>query len=128
MLDDNFMDPKMPSNLDPKLKEAYERVMGTTIPKPSAPPTPAAPSSPNPTAQIPTVEPTPQTPPTPAPSAAPQTMANVGTTPSAFVANPQKGKSGGISPVIIFLGLLVFFIVYALFWLKFFNVSLPFLP
>jgi len=32
------MDPQKLSQLDPKLREAYQRVMGTTIPEPQAPP------------------------------------------------------------------------------------------
>lgn len=30
------MNPKPTANLDPKLKEAYERIMGTTVPQPQA--------------------------------------------------------------------------------------------
>ncbi len=48
------MDPKSLSNIDPKLRETYERVMGTTV---AAPPptlaTPAAPSSPPPPSDVP---------------------------------------------------------------------------
>lgn len=132
MLDDIFMDPKMPSNLDPKLKEAYERVMGTTIPKPSAPPTPTATPMPNPipgSSQALPAQPRPEMPsPVPPSPQSSETMVKVSPTPTAFVAKPQKAKSGGISPTIIFLGLFVFFVVYSLFWLKFFNVSIPFLP
>jgi hypothetical protein len=32
------MDPQKLSQLDPKLRDAYQRVMGTTIPEPQAPP------------------------------------------------------------------------------------------
>lgn len=33
-----YMDPQKLSQLDPKLREAYQRVMGTVIPKPQSPP------------------------------------------------------------------------------------------
>jgi len=38
------MDPKDINQLDPKLREAYERVMGTNIPAPSTPQAPNEPS------------------------------------------------------------------------------------
>ena len=49
------MDPQKLSQLDPKLRDAYQRVMGTAIPQPQAPvqsqspmPTPPIPTSPTP--------------------------------------------------------------------------------
>lgn len=50
------MDPKNLNQLDPKIKEAYDRVIGTDLTSPQT-------SSPN--AQIPTSEPSPQPPPEP---------------------------------------------------------------
>lgn len=57
------MDPKNTANLDPKLKEVYDRVMGTTTG--AKPPTP--PPSPNPAAQ-PNMDGLSPLPPTPPPS------------------------------------------------------------
>lgn len=55
------MDPQKLSQLDPKLREAYQRVMGTVIPEPQAPAvqaqTPAPPTPPAPDS-IPTPQPT----------------------------------------------------------------------
>ncbi|MBI2033251.1 MAG: hypothetical protein HYT10_02190 [Candidatus Levybacteria bacterium] len=50
------MDPKTAQNLDPKLKEAYDRVMGTSLPATS--PAPAVPPS-QPAPHIETTAPTP---------------------------------------------------------------------
>jgi len=161
------MDPKTSGqSLDPKLQEAYNKVMG--IGGPSASPTPTTTvSTPNVTVsatQAPTVPPPPVMPasnpstssglsaaapepvmpiinhsPSPAPSV--QTVqatipvsgarVHIGATVTpethGFVA---KGKKSGmkISPVILILGGVVFFLVYALIWVKVFNLQLPFLP
>lgn len=128
------MDPKMPSNLDPKLKEAYERVMGTPsgTPAAAAPPQPAVvqrpfePIEPN-TAPPPPPVTSPQMSASPV-SAVPEPKIKENVASTAFVAKPQKENKSGISPVIIFLGLLVFIAVYSLFWIKFFNLPIPFLP
>lgn len=49
------MDPQKLSQLDPKLRDAYQRVMGTTIPQPQTPPAqtqdPIQPISPTPAPQ-----------------------------------------------------------------------------
>lgn len=63
------MDPQKLSQLDPKLREAYQRVMGTTIPEPQAPIQTQPPTSNSPTPQpIPTPEPTPAPEPAPPPT------------------------------------------------------------
>ncbi|MCL5432792.1 MAG: hypothetical protein M1524_01605 [Patescibacteria group bacterium] len=122
------MDPKKPSELDPKLKEAYDRVMGTATPAPQTPQPvvsqPAAPQVFTPSGaskpQVSNVSSAPQT-----------TMVNSPSSTSAsstFVSKPGNAKSGGFSPVLIIFGLLIFFVVYALFWVKFFGISIPFLP
>jgi hypothetical protein len=41
------MDPQKLSQLDPKLRDAYQRVMGTAVPEPQAPPAPKAQSFPS---------------------------------------------------------------------------------
>src|SRR5260221_14053596 len=156
------MDQKQAGNLDPKLQEAYNKVMGipasgdpaqTTVTTPnvtvSATQVPATPITPpimssTPTTPAPVVMPEPiipanPTPPSPQPSV--QTVqatipvgratVHVGATVTpethGFVA---KGKKSGmkISPVILILGGVVFFLVYALIWVKVFNLQLPFLP
>ena len=66
------MDPQKLAGLDPKLRDAYQRVMGTTIPEPTAPSAPIStptPVTPDPTSQPqPTLTPEPTMPtPTPAP-------------------------------------------------------------
>ncbi len=153
--------------LDPKLKEAYDRVMGTnvtpatqttvnsplttaippttvaTIPTPagqnlspdgvSSLATPAPTTSPAPVAPTPpSARETPSTPPLgptiahhiPVPSPVLTTTHTAG---GAFVAKDVKSSSR-ISPVILIIAGVVFFLVYALFWIRFFNIPLPFLP
>lgn len=58
------MDPQKLSQLDPKLRDAYQRVMGTTIPQPQA--APAQAQTPTPPAPIPNPPPTPDPNPVPA--------------------------------------------------------------
>ncbi len=134
------MDPKTPANLDPKLKEVYERVMGT----------PVSPSQGGPTsAPIPKADTTPLQPPEESelPSqtiaaARAETLPVTQTTPTehvtnqeavphpfpktSFVANQVKTGSN-IMPLII-VGLIIFFAGYTIFWLKFFNINLIPLP
>lgn len=107
------MDPKT-ANLDPKLKEVYDRVMGVANnnhPVNAAPPPP---------------------PPSAVPSQQPKETTLVADhepvkTPSAFVAKPAK-SNGGIPMSVIVLLLVVFLSLYTFFWLRIFNISLPFLP
>lgn len=133
------------SGLDPKLKEAYERVMGTATP--STPPPPQTPQQTPQTAQPsvvkPTLEQTAQAQPssqpvTPTPASQPQTPeeptkdeASESTVAYQAFTETNAGtakKKSGISPIILIFGGIVFFIVYALVWIKLFNVKLPFLP
>lgn len=44
------------------------------------------------------------------------------------VATAVKSKGKGISPMILIFGAFAFLVVYAVFWVKFFGFSLPFLP
>ncbi len=103
------------SKLDPKLKEAYDRVMGTTI----TPPQPPKPETHEQTR----------------PEPAPQQTATVNPPPqqhdessSGSIVHKATGKKGGrISPLLIaFLGL-IFFVLYAAVWIKVFNFKFPFL-
>ena len=149
--------------MDPKVKEAYDKVMTSPIPPPSsgtqpsspkpavpspttpsstaAPVTPSSPSPVNPVQPISPAQPSAttatlpqQTPPTPTIVAAtPQPnpirrepeKIHIGGTPHG--AAVQK-KSSGISPVIYIICAILFLAVYTVFWLKFFNVPIPFLP
>lgn len=151
------MDPKNLPSLDPKLKEAYDRVMSTSLPQTPPTPTQPAPQAPTPpttpepvaapTTPAPVATPAQSTlPPIPTTAVQPAAPTNVVTpTPayttlsapepatthsSTFVAGaahtaPSKSK---ISPVLLIVLGVVFFAVYSLFWLRFFNVPLPFLP
>ncbi len=156
------MDPKQTAQLDPKLQEAYNRVMGTAV-------TPAAPATTNPLQ--PAVNPVTPTPIPSAPSATPTATTTVSVAPvpaASATASPQQPEQPlpvtpvvmphstqtvrvgggatpveatpapstgvvatstkkGISPVILILGAVVFFLVYSLFWIKFLNVPVPFI-
>jgi hypothetical protein len=39
-----------------------------------------------------------------------------------------KKQSSGVSPVLYVLGGIIFLVAYTIFWLKFFKISVPFLP
>lgn len=113
--------------LDPKLKEVYERVMGTSVSsnskaspvlpqQPATPPTPVqmqqhATPIPQPESPKPQM---PQTPITPQPQSPTQ----------AVLVKPH----GHISPMVWILGGFTFVIIYALAWVKIFNLKLPFAP
>lgn len=147
------MDPKQHqlSKLDPKLKEAYERVMSGTPPPADG----AAASVPDLTAKH--VEPAAVQPPSPQPSTTqsetisePVTKPQATTTPITqtiatpikttapqkihlgYQSKPQKiasqKKKVSIPAPIYVIGGVVFFILYTLFWVKVFNIPLPFLP
>jgi hypothetical protein len=184
------MDPKQQlSQLDPKLKEAYERVMSSsatptvpsTSPAPTAtvnPPTPTSVPMPNintstasgpfptpgisttpppmPTmspninssgmspqmtaAPITNISPTPTVvnpgSPTPAPTTGPvkvQFNAQIGNPTAAQPATTgmglqaQKKKGPKVSPALIIVAGIVFILAYAIFWMKVFNIPIPFL-
>jgi len=139
------MDPKTSSQLDPKLQEAYDRVMGVaTNGKPiSSPVTPSIPT-PTPTSIPPAqvipspattlasngpVSPTPiqptQTTQTTQNSTMPTEDIKSDTKSHAFVA---KGNSGmKVSPVILAVGGVAFLLIYTVIWIKVFNLSVPFI-
>src|SRR5690348_3229363 len=101
------MDPKSLPNLDPKLKEAYDRVMSTSL-TPSAPP-PAAPQTTTPPGtQAPAQVVTPQPAPLGSPSMQPHTVPvvshpAVNTAPhsTTFVAQDTHSGKSKISPVLL---------------------------
>lgn len=146
------MDPKTLSNLDPKLRETYERVMGSTnspgatASTPTPPPvdggasaTATPPPIPTPTASPvdATLSSTPE--PAVAPQASPAPGNNPFQTPVVAVNEPaplpspasvnQNVQTGGASPlvrVLYIFGAIVFFAVYTYFWMRVFNLQLPF--
>jgi hypothetical protein len=135
------MDPQKLSQLDPKLQEAYLRVMGTQIPTPQA----------NPSVQTPVAAPQfqVQQEPIPAPTPVSQPIQGMNSeipvpqtsmpdslrmTPPVAPApafRPQPvafEKKSGMIPVFFVIVGVVFIVIYALFWTKVFNLKLPFLP
>lgn len=104
------MDKKLPQNLDPKLKEVYNRVMGFT-PAQAPPPSYPAPQRPTvPQTTVVTSNPPPALP--------------ISQTPT-FVANTDSKTNQSVSPKILVVLAVIFFVVYMIFWVKFFNVNLP---
>lgn len=112
--------------LDPKLKEVYERVMGTSVS--SAPKASAAPS-PQPTAPPP-VQPQQHTASIPQPENQKPQMPQASTAPSPQTQTQAVSEKPHvhISPVVWILGGVTFVIIYALAWVKIFNLKLPFAP
>lgn len=119
------MDPNALSHLDPKLRETYERVMGAS--KPSDPPSTPFPAPidgpgrdsatlPDINAQENDLEPLTQTVNISQPLESINQIKNAGET---------HGHKG-LMQIFYILGTSVFFIVYVFFWLKIFNIPLPF--
>lgn len=103
------------SKLDPKLKEAYDRVMGTSI----TPPQP-----PKPEHQEVQHEELPQHQPTMATvNPAPQNSSS----PTSIHKAMGVKKKSGFSPLILALLGLLFFVAYSIIWVKVFNFKVPFL-
>lgn len=157
------MDPNSLSNLDPKLRETYERVMGTTS-QPTVPigqpadkaPDPASASTPSQSATTPS--PTPNASPAVSPMSAPSpidaapAVDNISTSatgtdglsapvndqpqnvtinqplpnPAASVILTKPHGHMGLIKVFYVLGATVFFVIYIFFWMKIFNIQLPF--
>ncbi len=106
-------------NLDPKLKEAYDRVMGSQVnPQPASPTPVQPPPQPQPQTQPQKVEQHP----TPAQSD-PQPIININQTQTGTKPQQvQKVKGGGISPVILIALGVLFFGGYTFIWLKVFKI------
>lgn len=126
------MDKKLYPTLDPKIKEVYDRVMGLSLAT-----SPLAPSSPQkpvekPVTQTISYQPSSNTTPQPAkppvPPTAPATTTFTATAGTIASSSGAKIKNSTISPAILIVLGLVFFFVYALFWMKLFNLPVPFLP
>jgi hypothetical protein len=118
------MNPKTPQDLDPKLKEAYDRVMGGNF-------SPTPPAKPNVEAQ----QTTPKQAPAPAqsfaaqpmPSSTPLSQPSPVFVPSVNVPSPSSSpvsqkKKMKLSPVIFLFVGLAFFAVYAVVWAKLFGL------
>lgn len=97
------MNPKNLTQLDPKLREAYERVMGTSAPTQAQTSTTLI-TPPNSAPVVSTPTPEPQ---------------------SQVVASKKRE---GISPILIAIAVILFFTVYSIIWIKVFNLKVPFLP
>lgn len=144
------MDPQATNNLDPKLKETYDRVMGTTTQPGVAPAAPGIPPpAPAPVATATPIVGTPLqdnatnvVPPTEIPQnngasipqtpytadnlsfqAAIQTPVN-NPAPLGTIATPQQPSS--LLRILYIVGGVVFFVVYTFVWVKIFNLPLPF--
>jgi len=139
------MDSKQLNQLNPKLKEVYERVMGTSPYKPSS----TSPINKIPTSPLPTTKASePQSPtniPKPLfPSATPVTQPPTQQPmPKPFQPqpitnreqqNPQPQipqttkKQNKMTPIFIVIGIFIFIILYALVWIKVLKLEVPFLP
>jgi hypothetical protein len=129
------MDPKSVNNLDPKMKETYDRVMGTTTPPAAGttattPQATPAPATPNPLASPPASAPT--TPAANAPFTSSPSMpdnlqfqAAIQTPPSQPAAAPIgaiPGRSSSLLKILYVVGSIVFFVAYTFFWIKIFNI------
>lgn len=143
------MDPKnLPNNLDPKLQEAYERVMGTMLPTNTATPPPQAadaiPASSNGTVTQPPSQETILSQSSPQESPPPPNQTNTQpNTPQVFTpsqpfsqyvaggeeqgANSEKSSDFPFGRIVIIIGTTVFFLLYTYFWIRFFELSVPFL-
>lgn len=142
------MDPKSSAPLDPKLQEAYNKVMGTQVPATTPPadttslatPPQTMPSMPTAPTAMPTDTsmssmssaplPTPTEPTMPAST---ETV-SVGNAPTISYDNvtPAQGFSADkkkmkISPIILVIGGIVFLVVYSLVWIKVFNLQVPYI-
>ncbi len=103
-----------------------------TIPSPAIAPAPIV--SPQPAINQQPVQPTPFVAPTPTATPEKQEVIVISTeqpqqlNPTNSQVFSSRKKAGKISPVIMVLGGVIFFVVYALVWMKVFNAQIPFLP
>jgi len=116
---------KTPPQLDPKLKEAYDRVMGTVVTPPQhseqAPPTPPPPT-PEPVAPV--ANPVAAEQPAEHPAAATM-VASPSAQPTTKVVKEKKKRK--VSPIIIVLGVIIFLAIYGVVWVKYFGLTVPYL-
>lgn len=129
------MNPKTVNDLDPKLKETYERVMGTSFaPVSSTAPTQDRPiqttveqNEPSPLTPIPPQQPVAK--PIPQMVASPQMTKPATPLPgieipsaSVFKNTAVTKKKKSLKPVIFLIGGAIFFVAYAVIWLKIFGL------
>lgn len=103
---------KKTQNLDPQLKAAYDRVMGTSVPPPAPSrdaPEPVAAAQPTQSPQVVTS--------TPAPADSGATKVVAG-----------GSKRGRISPILVGVAIVLFFLIYTFVWTMVFKLKVPFLP
>lgn len=131
------MNPQSANNLDPKLKETYDKVMGTST-QPAAPaPQSAAPAAPAPDQNTQAAPPPADAAQNAAPTIpqAPYTADNLSfqaaiqqpatnQVPLGNVVAPKQPSS--LLRILYIVGGVVFFVVYTFVWLKIFNIPLPF--
>lgn len=137
------MDPKNSPSLDPKLKEIYDRVMGTNVAPGQSPNKSVSPPPPPPPPRLPNQ-------PLEAPRQAVQPSQMVSSAsyaqksplssqtvhinsqnnyvPGKNEEKKEEKKSSNLIPILLFFGGIIFFAAYAYFWMKILNVKLPFLP
>jgi len=122
------MNPKTVNDLDPKLKETYERVMGTSLTPLNTASAPAGPTQAT-ISQEPVTAPTAPIKPAPEMVASPQ--ATKPTTSTAGIVIPQAStfkstaitkKKQSLKPLLIITGGVIFFIAYGVVWAKIFGL------
>lgn len=115
---------KQISDLDPKLKEIYERVMNTSIS--SAQLTQAATTPPpQPAQQQPAPQPAVAQQPAAQSQAIPQAPESAFISSLSNVATTEAPPSHGMSPILIAIFAVVFVSVYTLIWIKLFHLQIP---
>lgn len=131
------------AKLDPKLKEAYDRVMGTDVPPPTHAESPvqtapsAADQTPSPTeakssfvvTDTPST-PSPQSPAavTPLPPIQAPLRRNSETIQMNYQLHPKKVAQNKKVPTPFIIAIvIIFFVIYTFAWVKIFNISVPFL-
>lgn len=105
-------------NLDPQLKAAYDRVMGTNV-------TPSTSPSPSPVVPQPTVSV--QGPQVAQPIAAAPHVSGGPKDPGATSVIAGGSRGGKISPILVVVALVLFFLVYTFVCFMIFGVKIPFI-
>jgi hypothetical protein len=133
------MNPKSVNDLDPKLKETYERVMGTSFAPASPNPAPVqtypvqttvaeqnpvsnfSPMPPSP--QQPSIEPAPEMPPLQVPQI-PNPFQEVQAPPATVLVNGATitKKKSILKPLLLIVGGIIFFVAYGVIWAKVFGL------
>jgi len=139
------MNPKGVNDLDPKLRETYERVMGTSFasPQPAGQPGAQTPAQPVPQPILKTetvvqeVSPQPITTSIPEMVQSPQVFKaddpfkDIDPPPAEIIAKngvvePQTKKKSRLKPILFIIGGIIFFVVYAIIWAIVLGLFKPF--